>query len=32
MPNINSAIKRVKTADAANAHNAQAKSAMRTAV
>lgn len=32
MPNIKSAIKRVKTADAANAQNAQAKSAMRTAV
>lgn len=32
MPNIKSAIKRVKTASEANAQNAQAKSAMRTAV
>lgn len=32
MPNIKSAIKRVKTASAANAQNVQAKSAMRTAV
>ena len=32
MPNIKSAIKRVKTSASANAHNAQVKSAMRTAV
>ncbi|MGX9135338.1 30S ribosomal protein S20 [Rummeliibacillus sp. JY-2-4R] len=32
MPNIKSAIKRVKTAETANTQNAQAKSAMRTAV
>lgn len=32
MPNIKSAIKRVKTATEANVQNAQAKSAMRTAV
>lgn len=32
MPNIKSAIKRVKTATEANAQNVQAKSAMRTAV
>lgn len=32
MPNIKSAIKRVKTATEANAQNAQAKSAMRTAI
>ncbi|ULT55735.1 30S ribosomal protein S20 [Neobacillus drentensis] len=32
MPNIKSAIKRVKTAEARNAQNTTAKSAMRTAV
>ncbi|KAB2333931.1 30S ribosomal protein S20 [Cytobacillus gottheilii] len=32
MPNIKSAIKRVKTSEARNAANATAKSAMRTAV
>ncbi|RBW70488.1 30S ribosomal protein S20 [Bacillus taeanensis] len=32
MPNIKSAIKRVKTNDARRAHNAAIKSAMRTAV
>ena len=32
MPNIKSAIKRVKTSDAAKAQNIQVKSAMRTAV
>ena len=32
MPNIKSAIKRVKVADKANAANSQAKSAMRTQV
>ena len=32
MPNIKSAIKRVKTSEAANAQNSKAKSAMRTAV
>lgn len=32
MPNIKSAIKRVKTSEARNANNATAKSAMRTAV
>ncbi|MCP3741326.1 30S ribosomal protein S20 [Rossellomorea sp. BNER] len=32
MPNIKSAIKRVKTSEARNAQNAQVKSAMRTAV
>ncbi|QPC46945.1 30S ribosomal protein S20 [Mangrovibacillus cuniculi] len=32
MPNIKSAIKRVKTTAKANAHNATLKSAMRTAV
>lgn len=32
MPNIKSAIKRVKTNAAANAQNSQAKSTMRTAV
>ena len=32
MPNIKSAIKRVKVAEKANAANAQAKSAMRTTV
>lgn len=32
MPNIKSAIKRVKTNDAAKAQNIQVKSAMRTAV
>ena len=32
MPNIKSAIKRVKTNAAANAQNSQTKSAMRTAV
>ena len=32
MPNIKSAIKRVKTSEARNAHNATVKSAMRTAV
>lgn len=32
MPNIKSAIKRVKTASVANAQNVQAKSAMRTAI
>ena len=32
MPNIKSAIKRVKTAEKANAANSQAKSAMRTTV
>lgn len=32
MPNIKSAIKRVKTTKKANVANAQAKSAMRTAV
>ena len=32
MPNIKSAIKRVKVADKANAANSQAKSAMRTTV
>ncbi len=32
MPNIKSAIKRVKTASEANAQNAQVKSAMRTAI
>ena len=32
MPNIKSAIKRVKTYEKANAANSQAKSAMRTAV
>mgnify|MGYP000847437107 CR=1 FL=1 len=32
MPNIKSAIKRVKTNDAAQAQNIQVKSAMRTAV
>jgi len=32
MPNIKSAIKRVKTSEARNAHNTQVKSAMRTAV
>ncbi|WP_102691270.1 30S ribosomal protein S20 [Rummeliibacillus pycnus] len=32
MPNIKSAIKRVKTNASANAQNAQVKSAMRTAV
>lgn len=32
MPNIKSAIKRVKTSDVRNAHNTTAKSAMRTAV
>jgi small subunit ribosomal protein S20 len=32
MPNIKSAIKRVKTSDARNAQNTTAKSAMRTAV
>jgi small subunit ribosomal protein S20 len=32
MPNIKSAIKRVKTATEANVQNAKAKSAMRTAV
>lgn len=32
MPNIQSAIKRVKTSDARNAQNASVKSAMRTAV
>ncbi|AST92643.1 30S ribosomal protein S20 [Sutcliffiella cohnii] len=32
MPNIKSAIKRVKTSDQRRAHNATVKSAMRTAV
>ncbi|WP_153123348.1 30S ribosomal protein S20 [Peribacillus tepidiphilus] len=32
MPNIKSAIKRVKTSEKARAHNAMFKSAMRTAV
>ncbi|KOP83511.1 30S ribosomal protein S20 [Cytobacillus solani] len=32
MPNIKSAIKRVKTSEARNAHNATVKSSMRTAV
>lgn len=32
MPNIKSAIKRVKVAEKANAANTQAKSAMRTAI
>ncbi|WP_251554783.1 30S ribosomal protein S20 [Neobacillus muris] len=32
MPNIKSAIKRVKTSEARNAQNTMAKSAMRTAV
>lgn len=32
MPNIKSAIKRVKTNDARRAHNASIKSAMRTAI
>ena len=32
MPNIKSAIKRVKTSDEHRAHNASVKSAMRTAV
>lgn len=32
MPNIKSAIKRVKTSEKANAHNSQLKSTMRTAV
>ncbi|WP_010288003.1 30S ribosomal protein S20 [Kurthia massiliensis] len=32
MPNIKSAIKRVKVAEKANAANVQAKSAMRTAI
>jgi small subunit ribosomal protein S20 len=32
MPNIKSAIKRVKTSDARRAHNAQIKSTMRTAI
>ncbi|MBN8200612.1 30S ribosomal protein S20 [Bacillus sp. NTK034] len=32
MPNIKSAIKRVKTSEDRNAHNATVKSAMRTAV
>ncbi|WP_243386261.1 30S ribosomal protein S20 [Bacillus kexueae] len=32
MPNIKSAIKRVKTNDARRAHNATIKSAMRTAI
>ncbi|MBE5100660.1 30S ribosomal protein S20 [Priestia aryabhattai] len=32
MPNIKSAIKRVKTTEARRAHNIQAKSAMRTAI
>ncbi|MGJ7921435.1 30S ribosomal protein S20 [Neobacillus sp. LXY-4] len=32
MPNIKSAIKRVKTSETANAQNVQVKSAMRTAV
>ncbi|MEK5441766.1 MULTISPECIES: 30S ribosomal protein S20 [unclassified Fredinandcohnia] len=32
MPNIKSAIKRVKTSDESRAHNATVKSAMRTAV
>ncbi|MBN8250474.1 30S ribosomal protein S20 [Priestia flexa] len=32
MPNIKSAIKRVKTTEARRAHNIQVKSAMRTAI